>query len=416
MSDIYLYNTFTKKTDILKPVENNIVKMYHCGPTVYSYPHIGNFRAYVFADTLRRTSEFFGYTVKQVINITDVGHMTSDADEGEDKMEKAMKKEGKNAYDIAEYYTNIFLNGLKKLNIKTENTSFPKATEYIKEQIEMIQELEKIGSTYIIDDGVYFNIKTFENYGKLGNINIDENEEGGRIAVNNQKKNPADFALWKFSDNYGEKRQQEWPSPWGMGFPGWHIECSAMSKKLLGETFDIHTGGIDHISVHHNNEIAQSESISKKTMANIWMHGAFINYKNKRIAKSGDGSLTLELLEEKKILPLSYRYFLLQSKYRQSISYDEDILQASQTAYMRLIKRVLYMKENTNFAKSSDDISYNNIVNAIKSYMGDDLNTAKTLGYLWTLIKDKESIERLTTDEYEKMIKDFSFVLGLPLN
>lgn len=253
--ELKLYNTLTRKKETFKPIDKKEVHIYSCGPTVYWYQHIGNLKAYIFSDTLRRILLYNGYKVKQVINITDVGHLTSDADEGEDKMEKAARREGKTAQDIADYYFRLFAEDLKKLNILPP-ALWCKATEHIKEQIELIKKLEKKGYTYKTSDGIYFDSFKFRNYGKLAKINIRGLKFGKRISIG-EKKHPTDFALWKFS-NPPRIRQQEWESPWGIGFPGWHIECSAMSMKYLGEHFDIHTGGEDHISVHHTNEIAQS--------------------------------------------------------------------------------------------------------------------------------------------------------------
>ncbi|MBU2104420.1 MAG: class I tRNA ligase family protein, partial [Nanoarchaeota archaeon] len=271
--NLKLYNTLARKKEIFKPIKNEEVCMYTCGPTVYWYQHIGNLKAYIFADILKRTLKFNDYKVKHVINVTDVGHLTSDSDEGEDKIERAAAKEGKTAQEIAKFYFDLFLKDLKKLNIQ-EPAIWCKATEHIKEQIALIKKLEEKGFVYRTSDGIYFDTSKFKNYGKLAKLDIKGLKAGQRTNMR-EKKNKTDFALWKFSENPG-KRQQEWNSPWGIGFPGWHLECSAMSMKYLGETFDIHTGGVDHIPIHHTNEIAQSESATGKRFVNYWMHENFL--------------------------------------------------------------------------------------------------------------------------------------------
>jgi cysteinyl-tRNA synthetase len=396
---IKLYNTLSKEIEEVKTIKEKEVSMYHCGPTVYDYLHIGNMRTYLFADILRRTFEFSGYKVNQVINITDVGHLVSDADDGEDKMEKSAAKNNKTAKEIAEFFTNIFHEDLKKLNINTKETIFPKATDNIPEQIELIQKLETEGHVYKTQDGVYFDVSTYADYGKLGNIDMKGLEAGARVEFNTEKHTPYDFALWKFS--HGEKRQQEWESPWGVGFPGWHIECSAMAQKYLGANFDIHTGGIDHIPVHHNNEIAQSECSNHTPLANIWMHGAFLNWKDKKMSKSDGIFLTLSDLEKENINPLSYRYFLLQTRYRQPIFLEMSDIQASQTAYYRLKNRV------RDILKNETEIDEKNIENKITEIIENDLDTPNLLAYLWELI----NIENINTNIIEKI----DSILGLKL-
>lgn len=421
-----LYNTLTKQVETFKPLTSGKVGMYHCGPTVYDYPHIGNLRSYVFADTLRRTCEFLGYKVDQVINITDVGHLVSDADTGEDKMEKSATKTGKSAQELAEYFTQVFFDNLKDLNINTTGTHFPRATGFIDDQIVLIQKLENEGHTYTTSDGVYFDVSTFKDYGKLGNIDLKGLDVGHRIGENTEKKTPYDFALWKFSPTDGAKRQQEWPSPWGVGFPGWHIECSAMSQHILGETFDIHTGGIDHIPVHHNNEIAQSECLTHKPLANIWMHGAFLNWKDKKMSKSDGSFVRLQDLTEKGISPLAFRYFLLQSKYRQEIVFDMESLQAAQTAYTRLLGRVKKVWQNsrtsdTLSAKAPEELVIGSnerletLTNTITQYIVDDLNTPKVLAYVWDMIKEGSGSDFLLKKDFENFIISVDSLLGLKL-
>ena len=333
---IKLNNTLTGKNDEFRPIKEGTVKMYHCGPTVYNFPSIGNMRSYILADSLRRMFEYFGYQVEQVINITDVGHLVSNADEGEDKIEKEAQNQGKSAEEIARFYEEEFYKDLSLLNIKTENTKFPRATEHIAEQLEVIKILEEKGFTYPTSDGIYFDTSKFADYGKLGNINLEGIKEGARIGENNEKKNITDFALWKFSKE-GEKRLQEWDSPWGIGFPGWHIECSAMSRKYLGQPFDIHTGGIDHIPVHHNNEIAQSECAYSKPLANYWLHNEFLKVDGEKMSKSLGNVYTLQNLIAKKIHPLSFRYFLLSSHYSTPTNFTWEGVLGIQTAFEKLV-------------------------------------------------------------------------------
>ena len=278
-----LYNTLTRKEEIFKPLKKGHGGIYECGPTVYWYQHIGNLRRYIFGDVLTRVLKYNGYKIKRVMNVTDVGHLTSDSDTGEDKIEKAARREKKTAKQISNYYLRVFKDDLKKLNIIEPNV-WSKATEHIKEQIELIKKLEKKGYTYKTNDGIYFDTSKLKDYGKLARLNIKDLKAGKRIKVG-EKRNKTDFALWKFSSKPGV-RQQEWKSPWGVGFPGWHIECSAMSMKYLGEHFDIHTGGIDHIPVHHINEIAQSEAATGKKFVNYWIHGGWLLFKGDKMAKS----------------------------------------------------------------------------------------------------------------------------------
>ena len=397
---IRLHNTLSGQTEEIKTNKPKEVSMYHCGPTVYDYLHIGNMRAYIFADTLRRTFEYEGYKVNQVINITDVGHLVSDADEGEDKIEKASNKTGKSAKEISEFFTNIFFEDLKRINVNTNETIFPKATDNILEQIEMIEKLESEGHTYKTLDGIYFDISTYKDYGKLGHINLGGLEAGSRVEFNSEKHTPHDFALWKFS-NPNEKRQQEWNSPWGVGFPGWHIECSAMSQKYLGDNFDIHTGGIDHIPVHHNNEIAQSECANHISLANIWMHSAFLNWKDKKMSKSDGAFVTLSDLEKQGINPLSFRYFILQTRYSQPIFFEMENIEASQTALSRLKNRIQEV------LKEDKEIDETDILDKISEIIDNDLDTPKLIAYLWDIVK--------VGNINKNIIEKFDSILGLKL-
>jgi cysteinyl-tRNA synthetase len=379
--ELKLYNTLTRKKETFKPIDKKEVHIYSCGPTVYWYQHIGNLKAYIFSDTLRRILLYNGYKVKQVINITDVGHLTSDADEGEDKMEKAARREGKTAQDIADYYFRLFAEDLKKLNILPP-ALWCKATEHIKEQIELIKKLEKKGYTYKTSDGIYFDSFKFRNYGKLAKINIRGLKFGKRISIG-EKKHPTDFALWKFS-NPPRIRQQEWESPWGIGFPGWHIECSAMSMKYLGEHFDIHTGGEDHISVHHTNEIAQSECATGKKFVNYWMHEAFMLYNGEKVSKSKGGLYTLDQLAEKGYCPLVYRCFMLLASYRKPINFSLETLDAAKSAYERLRRKIIELKKAEH---KGEDLTEEYELEFLKA-INDDLNTPRAIQVMWRVVDD----------------------------
>jgi len=393
-----LYNTLKRKKEIFKPM-GKTVGIYTCGPTVYWYQHIGNLRSYIFSDVLKRVLLYNKYNVKHVMNVTDVGHLTSDADEGEDKMEKAAKKEGKKAKDIANFYLKIFKEDLKKLNI-IEPDKWCKATDYIKEQIEMIELLEKKGYTYVTDDGVYFDSTKVKDYGKLAKLKVEGLQEGKRVEVRN-KKSVTDFALWKFSEKKGI-RQQEWESKFGLGFPGWHLECSAMSSKHLGKQFDIHTGGEDHIPVHHTNEIAQSEAaFGKKPWVNYWLHGSFLVFKGRKVSKSEGGLYTIEELEKKEYSPLTYRYFVLSAHYRTQLEFSLNNLDSARNSFRRLRNIVLELKDDGEVNEK--------YLKKFEKMINDDLNMPKAMAVLWDLIRDKKAKGKLRT------IKEMDKVFGLDL-
>ncbi len=393
-----LYNTLTRKKEIFKPLKQ-VVGFYSCGPTVYWYPHIGNMKAYVHWDIVARTLKFIGYKITHVMNVTDVGHLTSDADEGEDKMEKASIREGKTAKEIAEFYFNAFRENMKMLNIN-EPDIWCKATDHIKEQIQLIKKLEEKGYTYKTSDGIYFDTSKLKDYGKLANLKVEGLEAGKRINLG-EKKNKTDFALWKFSEE-SVKRQQEWNSPWGVGYPGWHIECSAMSMKYLGEQFDIHSGGQDHIQIHHTNEIAQSEAATgKKPWVTYWLHNAWLLFKGEKISKSKGGLITLPELKEKGFDALAFRYMILQTTYRKPLDFSLDKLEASQNAYERL-KRII--------SEINEDKKINeNYLKSFKSKLEDDFNTPEALQILWKLIRDENAEGKVKT------IRKMDEVLGLDL-
>ncbi len=395
---IKLYNTLTRKKETFKPIIAGKVGMYSCGPTVYWYQHIGNLRTYIFSDILRRVLEFNGLEVKQVMNVTDVGHLTSDADEGEDKMEKAAAKEGKKAEDIANYYLKIFREDFKKLNIQ-EPSLWCKATEHIKEQIVLIERLEKKGFTYKTSDGIYFDTSKLKDYGQLAKLNVEGLESGKRIDFGD-KKSKTDFALWKFSSPE-DKRQQEWNSPWGVGFPGWHIECSAMSMKYLGETFDIHTGGIDHIPVHHTNEIAQSEAATGKKFVNYWLHGDFLTLHGEKVSKSKGGLYTISELEELGFKPMHYRYLVLNTHYRKPLEFSLDTLKSAGNAYERIKNITSGLEDNGKTNKE--------YLKEFEKAINDDINMPQALAVLWKLLRDENAKGKFAT------IKEMDKVFALDL-
>ncbi len=395
-----LHNTLSGKLEEFEPIQSGVVKMYHCGPTVYGVQHIGNLSMFVFTDILRRTLEYLGFAVKQVINITDFGHLTSDADEGEDKMSKGLRRDGleptlPNMLLMGKKYATIFLDDLAKLNILTRETKFPYASEHLSQEIDMVAELQSKGLTYSTSDGVYFDVSKYSQYGKLGGLS---KELESRIAQNTEKKNSKDFALWKFNS------ELSWESPWGKGFPGWHIECSAMIRALLGDEIDIHTGGIEHIPVHHNNEIAQSESVTGKTLARFWLHRAHLQISGEKIAKSEGNIVYLSHIIEKGFSPLAFRYFLLNSTYRTPTNFTWEGLEASSNALKKLKDTMSKIYSD----KGKVDAGYKaQFIEKLEN----DLNTPQALAVLWTLVKDGGVSPE---DKYATLL-DFDKVLGLEL-
>ncbi|MCX6712942.1 MAG: cysteine--tRNA ligase, partial [Candidatus Vogelbacteria bacterium] len=404
--NISLYNTLSRQKELFVPINKDQVGLYSCGPTVYLYPHIGNMRPYVISDLIRRLFEYEGQTVTQVINITDVGHLVSDTDEGEDKMEKEARIEGKSAKEIADFYLADFRHNLANLNIRSDGTIFPRATEHIKEQIELIKTLEEKGFTYRTSDGIYFDTAKYPKYAELAKLDLAGQREGARVEVNHEKRNPTDFALWKFSPK-GELRQQEWESPWGKGFPGWHIECSAMSMKYLGHHFDIHTGGIDHIPVHHTNERAQSECATGEPYANYWLHVAFLIIEGEKMSKSLGNIYRIADLEEKGYSPLAYRYWLLTGSYHKTLNFTWETLNGAQTAYDRLLGQISELRNLGGESGTPDSAWRDKFSEAIS----DDLNSPQAIAVIWDLLKDDSvsPADKLAT------ILDFDRVLGLDL-
>ncbi|MFH1420742.1 MAG: cysteine--tRNA ligase, partial [Candidatus Aenigmatarchaeota archaeon] len=383
---IKFYNTLTKKKETFEPLSKKTVTMYNCGPTVYFYIHIGNARAFVFADTLRRWLEFRGFEVKQIINITDVGHMTMDADiasnKGEDKLEKEAKKEKKDPWQIADFYTKAFVEDCKQLKLE-EPMKLPKATEHIKEMIEIIEKLIKNKHAYVIGNNVYYDVTTFPKYGQLSGNTLEQLKAGARLAVKDEKRNPYDFALWI----HDSKHIMQWDSPWGAGYPGWHIECSAMSTKYLGETIDIHTGGEDNIFPHHECEIAQSEGANKKTFVRYWMHTRFLLVDGEKMSKSKGNFFTVRDILEKGYSPLALRYVLVSAQYRTPMNFTFDSLKAAQNTLDKLRDFVI-MVENIAPAKNENSAEKENkkideildrTYKKIEESMDDDLNTPAAL-------------------------------------
>jgi cysteinyl-tRNA synthetase len=394
-----LYDTYERKLREFVALHDSFVGLYTCGPTVYDYAHIGNLRTYIFEDILRRTLEFNGYSVKHVMNITDVGHLVSDADEGEDKMEKGSRRTGKTAWEIAEFYTQAFRDDIKRLNI-LEPHIWCRATDNIQEQIEFIQCIEVKGYTYQTSDGVYFDTSKLADYGHLGRLDIEGLQAGARIDLG-EKHSSTDFALWKFSPS-SQKRQMEWDSPWGVGFPGWHIECSAMSAKYLGEYFDIHCGGEDHITVHHTNEIAQTEACYGPHLANFWMHGYFLQLDDERMSKSSGEFLRLQVLIDRGYDPLAYRFFNLSAHYRAKLNFAWEGLDGAAKSLDRLRNMVYEWG-----APGTIDEDY---ATKFTNQINDDLNMPRAMAVTWDLARSNlpSAIKKAT-------ILLFDRVLGLGL-
>lgn len=408
-----LYNTLTKKIEDIKPINPPEVTIYTCGPTVYDYPHIGNWFTFIRYELLVRTLKMSGFNPKWVMNITDVGHLVSDADEGEDKLEKGARREGKTAWDVAKFYGDYFVEGLKRLNFVMP-TYLPKATEHIAEQIELIQKLEAKGYTYIIDDGVYYDTAKFPKYADFAQLDIDEQQAGKRVDFNQQKRNSSDFALWKFSPK-DHQRDMEWDSPWGKGFPGWHVECSAMAMKYLGETIDIHAGGIDHLPVHHTNEIAQSEGVTGKPFANYWMHTNHILVEGDKISKSLGNGITLEDIEAKGYSLEAFRMLVLQAHYRSQAHFSWENLEAAQNR-LNNYRSAADLQFQTKQTRSWMGSTLN--IDIMHSSLEDDLNTPRALEALSGFMVQVE--ERLLAlndiDIFKRILLHVDKMLGLNLS
>jgi len=414
IQNLCFFNTLTRKKEELVPLEKGKVKMYCCGPTVYWYAHLGNFRTYVFEDVLRRVLEFNDFKVEHVMNITDVGHLTSDADTGEDKMEVGARRERKTVWEIAEFYAKAFFEDAEELNI-LKPTVICKATDHISDMIGLIRKLEKKSYTYIIDDGVYFDTSRLKDYGKLTGMDFERLNEtlkaGARVEFNPQKRNITDFGLWLFSPK-GKKRQMEWDSPWDVGFPGWHIECSAMSMKYLGENFDIHCSAIDHIPVHHTNEIAQSEGATGKKVVNYWLHGAFLVFGEKtRMAKSKGKVITVQSLIEEGFDPLAFRYLCLTAHYRSELIFTWESLQASQKALFTLREHMRKLSENLE-GEIKKTLKAEEYRKEFLEAVNDDLNMPKALTVVWKLVRDEKEV---SNREKYGLLLEFDKILALDL-
>ncbi len=402
-----LYNTLNKKVEEFVPIDGNNVSMYTCGPTVYHYAHIGNLRTYIFEDILEKSLTYFGYNVKRAMNITDVGHLTSDGDTGDDKMLKGAKREGKTVYEIADFYTKAFLNDMKSLNIKIPDI-IEKASDNIDIYIMMIQKMMDDGYAYFSNGNVYFDISKAVDYYKLSGKNPDELMVGVRDTVeeDKSKRNPADFALW-FTLSKFENQAMKWDSPWGLGYPGWHIECSGINYKVFGEYLDIHCGGVDNIFPHHTNEIAQSEAFVGHKWCNYWCHGAHLNDETGKMSKSKGEFLTVDLLKSKGYSAIDYRFFCLNSHYRNSLVFSYDSLDGAKNALKKLKNRVLSLKDDGEY----QDNLFNKYDELFKDALSNDLNTASAITTLYDVLKDDE----LSDMTKKKLVESFDMVLSLDL-
>lgn len=408
-----IYNTLSRAVEDFQPLNPPKVGIYSCGPTVYHYAHIGNMRAYIFADTLVRGLEFCGYQVNQVMNITDVGHLTDDGSDGEDKVEIGSRREGLTAWDVAQRYTDAFFAHSQMLNIRRPHVVC-KATDYIAEQIAMVKTLEDKGYTYKTADGVYFDTAKFPDYSKLGKLDIEGLREGIRVDAGD-KRNKTDFALWKFSKPE-EHRQMEWDAPWGRGFPGWHIECSAMAMRFLGPQFDIHTGGVDHIPIHHTNEIAQTECATGKTpFVKYWMHGEFLVIDDAtKMSKSLGHILTVQTLVDKGYDPLAYRMLVLQSHYRKQLHFSFETLSAAARGYERLIGMIQQLKASVkgpSLAAATLSDAGTTRAKAFSDAIAADLNTPQAVAEVYGVLQDAA----IPPHEKLQLLVRFDAVLGLRL-
>ena len=407
---VKLYNTMTRSADEFQPITPGKAGLYCCGPTVYNYQHIGNLRTYIFEDVLVRVLRRAGFDVTHVMNITDVGHLVSDADEGEDKMLVAARREKKSSLEIAKYYTDVFFEHCAWLNIQRPNIVC-KATEHIAEMIAQVKQLEDNGFAYISGGNVYFDVAKDKSYGKLAKLDLENLQAGARIDVDSQKRNPLDFALW-FTKSKFENQELQWDSPWGRGYPGWHIECSAMSTKYLGDHFDIHCGGIDHIPVHHTNEIAQAECATGETMANVWMHGGFLVTNKEKMSKSTGEFLKLDVVKDKGIDPLSYRLFCYSASYRSELVFSWEALEAADKTLNRLKQSVFAWREE---AGASFDGKISGSAEAYRQQFNqaiyDDLSMPRAMAAVHGAISDTN----LSAADKLSLLLDFDSVLGFDI-
>ena len=402
--DIYFYNTLTKQKDLFKPIEEGKVKIYSCGPTVYKDATIGNMRTNLLNDTLRRVLKYNGYELKHVMNITDVGHLVSDGDEGEDKMLKSAREEHKSPLEIAEHYTKLFFRDLERLNIETPEVVC-KATDHIKEMLEMVQKIMKNGYAYETSTAIYFDVSKLDKYGILSGINLNDQKAGARVDIDPEKRNPYDFALWiKAPANHLMK----WDSPWGPSYPGWHIECSAMSTKYLGEEFDIHTGGIDLVPTHHENEIAQNKGACGKNPAHYWIHGEYLLINGGKMSKSLGNTYLIDDIIARGYSPLAYRLFNYSCHYRGKLNFTWEGIESANTSLIRL--REGYQKHLNGNSDISDEIIAN-IENRFHQAINDDMNMPLALSVVWEAVKYPEKSPKIA-----QLLKKFDTVLGIKID
>ncbi len=404
MNELKFFNTLTRKKDDFKPLDGNTVRIYSCGPTVYNYAHIGNLRTYIFMDLLRRTLRFGGYDLKHVMNITDVGHLVSDGDEGEDKMAKTAREQKKTPLEIAAYYTGVFLKDIDRLHIERPEI-IAKATEHIQEMIDFVVALDGKGYAYETSDGIYYDIEKFPRYGMLSGISLEDQQAGARVEVNSEKKHPADFALWKKAP---KEHIMQWESPWGMGYPGWHIECSAMGLKYLGEEFDIHTGGVDHIPIHHENEIPQTCGLLGHPAARFWLHGEFMLVNNGKMSKSLGNTYTIDQLIEKGYDPLDFRYFCLNAHYRSKLNFTFEGMDSAKKSLKNLRNAV--QKHKGAEGKADADV-LKKLEADFSEAVCDDLNIPKALGLVWNMARLETK-----SDEVYRLILKCDDILSLSLD
>jgi cysteinyl-tRNA synthetase len=415
MSQIRFYNTYSKQVEPFEPLEAGKVKIYSCGPTVYSHPHIGNFRSFLMADLLKRFLEFRGFSVQHIMNITDVGHLLDDADEGADKLEEVARKEKKNPLEIAQIYIDSFKTASQMLNIKPAGR-YPRATEHIGEMIQMIEQLIDKGHAYVVGHNVYYDVMTFKEYGRLSGNLLEDLNAGARIEINDEKKNPQDFALWK----HDPRHIQQWDSPWGRGFPGWHIECSAMSTRYLGQQFDIHTGGEDNIFPHHECEIAQSEGVSGKRWVRYWLHARFLMFDGEKMSKSKGNLYTIPQLVEKGFKRQAIRYALLSSHYRQNYNFTFDGLKAAEQAIEKISQCVFLLRQaaggSTGHVRDDVTAAIEKGLAGFDEALSDDLNISKALAAVFELVREANRLTNANADEAKALLAAFEkidSVLGI---
>lgn len=422
-----LHNTLTRKIEEFTPINSELVSLYTCGPTVYDYLHVGNWASFIYWDTLVRTLIANGYKVERVMNITDVGHLTSDADEGQDKLEKGARREGKTAWEVAEFYAEDFVEGMEKLGLIAPE-HLTKATDFIPQQLDLVRILKEKGFTYQIEDGIYFDTSMFPTYANFAGLDLEAQKAGARVEFNAEKRNPSDFALWKFTPN-DEKRDMEWETPADlldidskdkkMGFPGWHLECSAMAMSILGPTIDIHTGGIDHIPVHHTNEIAQSEAASGLQFAHIWLHNNHIKVNGTKISKSLENGYTLQNLAEKGFSALDYRMFVLQGQYSNEGNFTFENLAAAKNrlAHWKNVASLRWQIYDTIDYDKTDEITLVAAIGAIKEALSNNLNTPEALRVVDQAFSelDDKSLKNIHQHGLDQLLDAIDDLLGLQL-